>query len=111
MMAWVAWKEGRPSDVGVLADKARELWQKCVVHYFVYWAALWPLIAVRLAEGRVSEAVEAGQALLGPAQQRLPEELESAVQSALDAFDPGDMAPAAERLGKALELAVQLRFA
>jgi hypothetical protein len=110
-LAWVAWQEGRPRDVEVLAGQARELWQKCVVHYVLYWAALWPLIAVRLADGRFEDAIAAARELLGPDQQRLPLDLDSAVRTAVEAFGEGDVAPAAERLGEALDLAVQLRFA
>ncbi len=65
-LGWVAWKEGRPGDVEALAGQARELWQKCVVHYFLYWAALWPLIAVLLSGGRFDDAIAAARELLGP---------------------------------------------
>ena len=50
----------------------------------------WPLIAVRLAEGRTAEAIDASLQLLVPPQQRLPDELEAAVEAAGEAWDQGD---------------------
>jgi tetratricopeptide (TPR) repeat protein len=111
MKAWVAWKEGRPADVEVLAEEALAQWRLCVVHYSWYWAGLWPLIAVRLDAGRVEEAVGAARELLGPDQQRLAEGLEPEVQAALDAWQRGDARVAGEILGRALELASRLGYA
>lgn len=111
MLAWVAWKEGRPADVQALAAKAQALWHQCVVHYSWYWAGLWPLVAVDLDAGRVGEAVAAAREMLGPDQQRFPAALEFSVRSALGAWDDGAEERAAELLGQALQLAVELRYA
>jgi class 3 adenylate cyclase/tetratricopeptide (TPR) repeat protein len=111
MLAWAAWKEDRYVDAEALAEEARELWRACSVHYSWCWAGLWPLVAVQLDDGRLENAVAAARELLGPDQQRFPEELESAVGSALDTWDRGDEALAAKRLSWALELACRLRYA
>jgi hypothetical protein len=71
---------------------------------------LWPLAAVRLARGQLAEAVEAGGQMLAPAQQRFPDDLESALYSALGAWEAGEAKLAGERLGAALDLATQLRY-
>ncbi|HTT88397.1 MAG TPA: hypothetical protein VMF65_02525, partial [Acidimicrobiales bacterium] len=110
MQAWVAWKEGRPTDVESLAEEALGHWRTSVVHYSWYWAGLWPLIAVRLDAGRIEEAVAAARELLGPDQQRLVEELESELQAALDAWDQGDAKVTGKSLAQALGLASRLGY-
>jgi hypothetical protein len=94
-----------------LAREALELWAATVVSYSWYWLCLWPLVAVRVASGQVGEAVEAARQLLPAPQQRLPAELESAVEMAITAWEDGDTRCAEERLGKAVELAERLRYA
>jgi hypothetical protein len=66
---------------------------------------------VRLAGGQVGEAVEAARMMLVPPQQRLPDELESAVQTALDARENGEARLAEVRLREAVALAERLRYA
>ena len=109
--AWVAWQEGRPEDVVALAGEALELWGTTVVSYPWYWLCLWPLISVRLAASQGAEAVEAARQLLVPPQQRLPDELEAAVQAAIDDWGQGKAQRAMEELGVAVELAWRLRYA
>jgi tetratricopeptide (TPR) repeat protein len=109
--AWLAWQEGRPEDVLTLAGQALQLWGTAVVSHSYYWVCLWPLIAVHLDEGRVDEAINAARQLLQPPQQRLPDELESAVQAAIAAWEPRDRKLAQDKLGYAVELAKTLCFA
>jgi hypothetical protein len=110
-MAWVAWREERSEDVLSLVGEALELWATNVVSYPFYFLGLWPLLAVRLAAGEVAEAVDAARQLLAPPQLRLPDELESAVQAGIVAWEEGSRRSAAERLSQAVELAQHLRFA
>ena len=58
----------------------------------------------------MAEAVEAARQLLPAPQQRLPGELEAAVEAAGEAWDQGDHQLAGATLGEAIELAVQLRY-
>jgi class 3 adenylate cyclase len=111
MLAWAAWKEGRTRDTEALAEEARDLWRTCVVHYSWCWAGLWPLVAVRLADNRLEQAVAAAREMLGPDQQRFPELLEGALRSALQTWDEGDENLAAEKLNRAVQLAGQFRYA
>ena len=111
MLSWVAWKEGRFVDAEVAAEEALEQWGTCVVNYSWHWVGLWPLIAVRLANRQVAEAVEAGRQLLLAPQQRLPDELASTVQAAITAWEEEDLQRAKEKLGNAVELAQRLRYA
>jgi eukaryotic-like serine/threonine-protein kinase len=111
MMAWVAWKEGRPDDVVALGTEALEMWASTVVSYSWYLLALWPLAAVHLAAGRLAEAISAARQLLLPPQQRLPDELEVLLESALAAWARAEPVPAGENLAEALELACRLAYA
>jgi hypothetical protein len=62
------------------------------------------------AEGKTAEAIDASLQLLVPPQQRLPDELESAVQEAIAAWESGEPLLAGVRLGEAVELAQLLRY-
>ena len=108
--AWVAWKDERFDEVICLADAALELWERTVVSYSWYWICLWPLISVRLHMGQVPQAVAACRKLLVPPQQRLPDELESLIQSAESAWANRDAALSAGDLAKAVELASRLGY-
>jgi hypothetical protein len=109
--AWVAWRDGRPTDVVRAAETALALWATTVVSYSWYWLCLWPLLAVHLDAGHVEQAVVSARQLLAPAQQRLPDELDSLVASACGAFDSGDLVRARRLLAEALQLACEMRYA
>jgi hypothetical protein len=72
---------------------------------------LWPLIAVRLSSGHVEAAIDGARQLLPAPQQRLPDELEAEVHSAIAAWEGGEPQRAAETVARALELAQELRYA
>ena len=109
-LAWMAWKTGRLAEVEALAEHALECWRTTTWQPY-HWVCLWPLIGVRLAAGQVAEAVGAARQLLPAPQQRLPDELEDVMQSAIAAWDHGEPERAADTLTSALELAQRLRFA
>ena len=110
-MAWVAWKDDRFDDVVDLAIEALELWATIPVTFHVQEVCLWPLMAVRLASGQVSEAVDAGCRVLEPPQHRLPDELESLLKAAKVALDQDEHTLAARKLSEALGLASELGYA
>ncbi len=110
-MAWVAWKDGNFGDVAPLATEALGLWATIAVTFPFQWTCLWPLIAVRLADGEPAEAVDASRRLLVPPQQRLPDELELLVEAAGAAWDRGEHQLAAGKLADALEMAGRLGYA
>jgi hypothetical protein len=105
LLSWVAWKEGRAEEAERLAEEALETWRD---HSDDQWLCFWPLIAIRLADGRDLLAVEAARRLLGTDQVRLSDELEAAVGSSISAWDDGQREQAAQRLGQALRLAEKL---
>jgi hypothetical protein len=108
--AWLAWSDRRYEDVIPLATAALDVWGTTVVRYSWYFLCLWPLIAVRLSAGEIDEAVAASRQLLVPPQQRLPDELESALISVGTAWDDEDRKGAADKLAAALDLAWDLRY-
>ncbi len=109
-LVWLAWRTGHTAAVEPLARDALASWPATSWQPF-HWICLWPLIAVRLAAGQVAEAVEAAGQLLPAPQQRLPDELEAAVQAGVEAWEREENDLARERLGVAVELAQQLRYA
>ena len=70
-----------------------------VVSYSWCWLCLWHLISVRLAANQVAKAVEVARQLLVPPQQRLPDELEAAIQAAIDAWEQGGARACHGRIG------------
>ncbi|MGP8207049.1 MAG: hypothetical protein ACLQVK_13540 [Acidimicrobiales bacterium] len=109
--AGAAWVGDRAAEVAALSSQALELWGTCVVAYSWHWVCLWPLISVRLAANQLGEAVEVARQLLVPPQQRLPDELEAAAQTAIAAREQGEPCSAMGTLSSAVELARQLRYA
>ncbi len=109
-LAWLAWREGRAADVEIRAEEALALWAKTTGWQPLHWICLWPLIAVRLGTGKLSQAVDASRQLLEPSQQRLPDELEPIVIAAGAAWDNGDRVVAGAKLARAVELAHDLHF-
>ncbi|HUB68946.1 MAG TPA: AAA family ATPase [Acidimicrobiales bacterium] len=109
-LAWLAWEEGRTSEVETLAQEALMSWKGTAWHPF-HWICLWPVIAVRLARGRTADAIEASRELLAPTQQLLPDELVSAVEAAIAAWEGAKTALAAKTLRRALDVARRLRYA
>jgi hypothetical protein len=105
-LAWLAWREQRPDDVltlaGEIADDDKHLYGG------IY---LWPLLAIQLDSGRFDDAVAAARALLDPERQRLPDVLQSPLNEAIEAWESGHQALAAERLTAAVTLAQEHRYA
>ena len=109
-LAWLAWKTGRAAEVEALARDALVSWPANSWQPF-HWVCLWPLVAVRLAAGQVTDAVQAARQLLPAPQQRFPDELEAELQAAIEAWENGEPERAKMTLAAALKLAQRLRFA
>jgi hypothetical protein len=107
----VAWKEDRYSEVGELAEAVLRPTPGGEPPFPFAWICLWPLIAVRLAEGRTADAITAARELLQPPQMRLPPQLEESLAAALAAWEAEKYALASERLRRSVVLAERLRFA
>ena len=111
VLSWVAWKEDRPSEVEELAEEVLRPTPGNEPSFPFAWICLWPLIAVRLAEGSPAGAITAARKLLQPPQMRLPPQLEESLAGALAAWEADEHALASERLRNSVVLAERLRFA
>ena len=104
-MAWLAWLEGDFAGVSGNGQAAIEASRKLPFRMPFEWAALFPLIAVAVTEGRIPEAIEYAQALLSPTQLRLPDELSATLEAAVRANDQCQLQAACDKFGRALSLA------
>jgi tetratricopeptide (TPR) repeat protein len=109
-LTWVAWREGNLSEVEANGRAALELWQQTPVVYPFQWAALWPLIGVRLAQGQIPAAIDYACSLLAPTQQRLPDALSAVVEEAIRAWEEGEPETAHTYLNQATELAQEMGY-
>jgi len=99
-LGWLAWREGDPATTRELGELAVAFWDRQQPTYPFQWAALWPLMAVALDEGRPEQAVDCARRLLESHQQDLPRPLKGIVQEA-SSGGPG----AAAALREAVEMA------
>ena len=65
---------------------------------------------MHLGAGEVAEAVVAGRQMLDPSGQRLPDELESVLESACAAWEGNEPDAARDKLAEALKRANQLNY-
>ena len=112
---WLAWQDGRPQDVISLVEEITAAGAGGTYHVPDgatphKWVYLWPLIATRLDAGDVAAAIAAGRELRDPRQPRLPDELDSALAAACDAWDRGEAAASEDVLRGALTQAHDLRY-
>jgi DNA-binding SARP family transcriptional activator/Tfp pilus assembly protein PilF len=112
-LAWVAWREGDLARAEAKGQAALGSWQQLPAGHSscaFQWLALWPLVAVAAARDRMPEACALMPALLQPRQQRLPDALTAVVESALGAWQDGDMETARTCLEQAIASAQELAY-
>jgi len=108
--AWLAWRRGDLSAVEQLGKEALDIWRQSPLVYPFQWQALWPLLGVALADGREDEAWLYAQALLEPRQQLLPDALNSALETALQAHATDQPVAARSHVERALQLAQEMGY-
>jgi eukaryotic-like serine/threonine-protein kinase len=108
--AWVAWRDGDEEAATADARAALGLWEELPIRYFFDWMALWPLLAMALAAGRIEEAAQCARGMLPPPQQRLQEPVRTLVEEAVQAWDSGQPAEAEELLRRAARAAADLGY-
>lgn len=111
VLAWVAWKDERYSQVEELAGEVLETRRVDEPPFPFAWICLWPLIAVRLAEGRTAGALTAARELLQPPQMQLLPPLVESLAGALAAWGADEPGLASERLRESVVIAERLNFA
>jgi tetratricopeptide (TPR) repeat protein len=109
--SWLAWQDGRPDEVLRLAHRIGEMDLTVLGTGARYrWVYLFPVIAARLATGDLAEAMTAAGEILHPEQQKLPDDLTAALESARAAWDRADQEAASKHLALALTLAHDRNF-
>ena len=109
-LAWVAWRLGNVDESREKSLEALELWRSLPLSYPFCWAALLPLIGVSLTKQQVAEAVEYTQMLLLPDQQRLPDVLTTALETAIQAWDANQPESARLSFEKAIAVAQETTY-
>jgi len=117
-LAWVAWQRSMaaaaPADSLAEAERrgqlALEAWQQHPAVYPLRWQALWPLLGVALAQGRLADAIPHARKLCAPEQQILPAALADPLAAALAAWDAGRADEACKNLQNALDSAQKTKF-
>ena len=107
---WVAWRGGDEETAAADAHAALDMWEKLPVRYFYDWMALWPLLAMALASGRIEEAAQCARGMLPPPQQLLQEPLRSLVEDAVRAWDAGRPGETGDLLRQAVGAAGDLGY-
>ena len=79
--AWLAYHDGAMDRAASEALYALSQWRKPA--YPFHWLACWPHLAAAIDREDLTTAVAQARAMLTPEQQRLPEEIEAALQAAL----------------------------
>jgi len=110
-LAWLAWQDGRPSEVTAIAAQIEPVPVHGKLTWSRYrWVFLFPLIAAHLSQAETDRAVASARLLLDHHQQLLPDDLNAAVEAACQAWDSGRGDEAAIGLHGALDLARHAGF-
>ncbi len=108
--SWLALRGGDLRLARREAEAAVDLWSQSSFIYPFKWTALWPLIAVSLADGNLSDVVEHARALSHPSQQPLPPRLSRHVDRALTSWEAGSHEAARAELDAAAKIAGEFRY-
>ena len=109
-LAWSERRDGRILEARELGNTAWSTIQKTPQAQMFAWVAVWPLLAISLAEGRGANAIGYARELLNPTAQPQPEEIAIPLQAAINAWDQGQTESAILQLTKAAELAEPLGY-
>jgi class 3 adenylate cyclase/tetratricopeptide (TPR) repeat protein len=104
-LAWAAWREADLPGAWENGRAALETWQEGQLVYPFHWTALWPLIALAMAQDLVSDAVSYARELLDPTQLCLPDPLAEKLERAIGVWEAGDREAARASLEQAVVVA------
>jgi tetratricopeptide (TPR) repeat protein len=100
-LAWAAWRRGEMESARADAEAC---WNALVAVPAVpfFWIGVWPLLAVRLAQGEEDGCAELARRMLQPDQMKLPDDLEDPLAGAVEAWEAGDATAAGDLLRTAV---------
>jgi tetratricopeptide (TPR) repeat protein len=109
-LGWVAYRLGNQDECREQCLAALELWRPLSIQYPFCWVALLPLMSVALTKRQVAEAIEYARMLLAPNQQRLPDPLTGALETAIQAWKADQPETARAHFQQANTLAQQAGY-
>jgi eukaryotic-like serine/threonine-protein kinase len=109
-LAWLALRDGDSSAVYEHGRAAVQGWAKSSFAYPFQWVAHLPLLAVSVQESNLDSSIESARVLTSPAQQRLPDPLDTWLLRAIQAFEQNDSNTARTCLHQVVEAAKQLHY-
>jgi DNA-binding SARP family transcriptional activator len=112
-LAWLAWREGDYQAAWMYGREALEIWNtlpKGHASCAFQWTALFPLVAMAVAERDFDQAAAYVQAILDPTQQKLPQALTAVLQDAAAAHHLKQIDETARFLGQAIAMAEIMHF-
>ena len=101
-LAWAAWRECDADRAREEGEAAWDTFLRAVPGGPFLWIGLWPLLAVRLAQGDEADGVELARRLVDPSQMKLPDDLEAPLAGAVEVWDAGDAIAAGDLLRTAV---------
>ncbi|MCK4900108.1 MAG: hypothetical protein KAS38_15115, partial [Anaerolineales bacterium] len=104
-LAWLDWRDQELAGAERKAQKALTMWGE-FRHPFK-WSSHWVLCDIHLNQDKLAGAVESARAMLHPTQQRLPDDVSVALESAVGSWQTGRLNSARIDLQSALDLAQQ----
>ncbi len=108
--AWVAWRDGDRGMVEMYGRTLLEERQHLQQSNSFYWAGLWPLIGVALAQEHIAEAMDCVRIKLDPTQQPPPETLKMLLDATLQAWDAEQYEKARSLMQQAVPLAEEMGY-
>ncbi|MCL4560791.1 MAG: AAA family ATPase [Chloroflexi bacterium] len=110
-LAWLNWRMGNLYAAEQRGHEALSFWQKSPLMYPFQWQALWPLLAVALAQDKEDQSwVYYAHTMLEPTQQILPDELGNTLEAAVQAKAEARSGEARAHLDHAIELARKMGY-
>jgi tetratricopeptide (TPR) repeat protein len=106
MAAWLHYRAGKWPRAQAQAQRAIATWRG----YPFQWLAHWILLDLALKQARVQDALSSARAMLDAGQQRLPDDVQALLDTAVSAWDAGDKIAAGEILERASQKAQQLGY-
>jgi DNA-binding SARP family transcriptional activator/tetratricopeptide (TPR) repeat protein len=106
--AWLAYHNSEMAIARKKAQKASQDFLRAKIPFS--WIALMVLLAVYVDKQELDQAVEAAMAILDPIQQRMPDNLEAALTTAVTAWQAGDEEITRDCLVTAVDLAIHYGY-
>lgn len=106
--AWLLYRAGEYGQAQKQAEKAYGQWVN--TPYPFQWLVNFPLLAFAVQANRLPSAIQSTQAMLDPKQQKLPDELDDTLATAVSFWQVDNVDDAREALETAVDLAIHYGY-